>query len=1184
MSVASYDAVIKLVVQGEEALKRIQDRVDKLYKTINDLESKKKFAGTEAAATFVRKQANELERVLAVSKQIIKQDEQRVIQQSKLNSAVDLYERRLKQTVNSGAAGLKKFEGQIKEIEAAFKFFKDRGNVAAVQALATELGRMVEYSNSVSRNERARAANQSKVFEYVKQINSYEAQGLKVAEARKKLAEFTAVASTNQLNEAKKYADAVERQLRLLREQAAVQKQVAAETNVLQSALAKLEATQRELENNKLDQKALQVQAAFDRQAAAAAESAAQLDKLNARQQEFTARTDAAAQAAARQTAAFVRQQRIAKLTAIAVANVPAGPLMLPAAPAGAPAMGGGARPRITGPVERLGGARTQDQADMALRFAQALKEQVRPLSQIQYLYAGIASQAAKLQTIKALPDTAMLNASARGLQTIESIEDKRIARLERIRQKLQQIAAYEASSGTMANAGFGVQGPAVPPGGVPPKSQGRVPAPAGLGFRAQPGGENLALGLGFPLLFGGGAGQVAGGLLGSFFGEGFGGQILGSAIGQQLEDAQRRIAEIGTALNTLNMDELKKSTVLVTDELENQVRLLQEAGRAEEARAVVAKQVTLQTGLLPETVGDITNNVTLLGNSWNEFLGAVSGTLAIIGTPFISALTVITQGLTKALQGVNIIASGAGIILKRFVELAAKIPFLQPILQFIQDKTKAIAETEKSRLVPLQQLTDGQLRELANNQKLLQIESQRTLGRTIAEKQINLEVDKQLANERIRTEYAEKAKQIRQEYGTITSEVGQRELDLALSMNSALEAQALNQQSIKDKLTEQSLALEINAEQYAQATAAVQTQVAALDRGNQITQARYSAEAALNDLYGAQLTRQYELAATTQERFNIALRMFEQQTRAAQLEYDQTLNNNALLVAKAQIEANLVSLKYKQLEAEKALAVAYAKSRGNTSDQIKSITEAYDKGLGLQKEAVETAYSQVEATKDIASNQNVVADAVYKTKVIQAESQLAQKLVSKEIGMSESAANNLAGRLATGVYRANELAGAMSRVTQQSAQAAQQLQNALNIQNMLRIAAAATPTTTTTTTTTTTAADSVPAYAYGGFVSKPTYALIGEGGQGEYIVPQSKAAGFAANYLSGSRGAAAIPGGGSGNEAAPTINIQTGPVLQQNGQTYVTMQDFEQGLQSVAASLLGNTRSAGGRRYAGVR
>jgi len=46
-------------------------------------------------------------------------------------------------------------------------------------------------------------------------------------------------------------------------------------------------------------------------------------------------------------------------------------------------------------------------------------------------------------------------------------------------------------------------------------------------------GFQSAALGVGFPLLFGGGPGSIAGGLAGSAFG--FGGQILGSAIGQQL-------------------------------------------------------------------------------------------------------------------------------------------------------------------------------------------------------------------------------------------------------------------------------------------------------------------------------------------------------------------------------------------------------------------------------------------------------------------------------------------------------------------------------------------------------------------------------------------------------------------------------------------------------------------------
>jgi len=47
---------------------------------------------------------------------------------------------------------------------------------------------------------------------------------------------------------------------------------------------------------------------------------------------------------------------------------------------------------------------------------------------------------------------------------------------------------------------------------------------------------ENLLLGAGFPLLFGGGPGAVGGGLLGSLFGDGFGGQIFLSALGTQLD------------------------------------------------------------------------------------------------------------------------------------------------------------------------------------------------------------------------------------------------------------------------------------------------------------------------------------------------------------------------------------------------------------------------------------------------------------------------------------------------------------------------------------------------------------------------------------------------------------------------------------------------------------------------
>jgi hypothetical protein len=52
----------------------------------------------------------------------------------------------------------------------------------------------------------------------------------------------------------------------------------------------------------------------------------------------------------------------------------------------------------------------------------------------------------------------------------------------------------------------------------------------------------------------------------------------------------------------------------------------------------------------------------------------------------------------------------------------------------------------------------------------------------------------------------------------------------------------------------------------------------------------------------------------------------------------------------------------------------------------------------------------------------------------------------------------------------------------------------------------------------------SLPRFAEGGVVSGPTLAMVGEGGEPEYIVPQSKASTFAANWMAGVRGPAAIP------------------------------------------------------------
>jgi hypothetical protein len=64
---------------------------------------------------------------------------------------------------------------------------------------------------------------------------------------------------------------------------------------------------------------------------------------------------------------------------------------------------------------------------------------------------------------------------------------------------------------------------------------------------------ESIALGVGFPLLFGGGTGSVLGSLAGSFVGNGFGGQILGGAIGQAIDELVTKSAELRKSLADLN-------------------------------------------------------------------------------------------------------------------------------------------------------------------------------------------------------------------------------------------------------------------------------------------------------------------------------------------------------------------------------------------------------------------------------------------------------------------------------------------------------------------------------------------------------------------------------------------------------------------------------------------------------
>lgn len=114
----------------------------------------------------------------------------------------------------------------------------------------------------------------------------------------------------------------------------------------------------------------------------------------------------------------------------------------------------------------------------------------------------------------------------------------------------------------------------------------------------------------------------------------------------------------------------------------------------------------------------------------------------------------------------------------------------------------------------------------------------------------------------------------------------------------------------------------------------------------------------------------------------------------------------------------------------------------------------------------------------------------------------------------------------------------------------------------------------------------SAPAFAEGGYVNRPTLGLIGEAGEGEYIIPESKMAQAAANFLAGSRGRDVIPtspGTATASVASPVINITTGPVVEFDGKRYVSVADLERAMRITADGVIGRLRTPSARIALGM-
>jgi hypothetical protein len=788
----------------------------------------------------------------------------------------------------------------------------------------------------------------------------------------------------------------------------------------------------------------------------------------------------------------------------------------------------------------------------------------------------------------------AALEAYQSELLDLQRIVSRTSPEFRELEQAIRQMDVAMGRGGQFGPQLPPVQGPALPANFIPP---GRAatgarggPPPGSLAFNPNAAAENLALGAGFPLLFGGGVGQVAGGLLGSFFGSGFGGQILGSAIGQQLEDALRRISEIGTVTKTLNLDALRDSVIAVNSDLDVTVERLIKAGKANAAQTEIAKQVTLQTGLLPEQTAATSQAVNGLGTAWNEVVGAVSGLLSIVGTPFVTALAVIAQGIAKAVQLINY-------ALQLVIRTAPPLALLEKLFTAIGNALPAINEEQEKIQAEIEKQTDSYSSQIELALKLEDIDKRRNKGNSVAAKINNNEFDRQEKQLQLNAKLQKEIEAVRLKYkGQDTklvedqikglAEIEKREINRATArQRERLELEKINEQygsilnglertaalgeqrtllaqlagalteeeaQILNTLNEQSLVIDTilaKRRQLAelkqggagtQQLSALAKEITALEnktiqldiqvRKDALEQIRRDLESAtaaanrqldiqVNTIQGQNTLYQSQLQLL-QAQNSLSLQRIDQEEAFLRKTIETTDNVKTqeeayralFVVAQARYKIALFNIKI-----ERAATIAEIKSRVQLLDievrrqQIKYeelrvlALEAKARGI-IKKEHLEALQLQggvVELQKrsynfavENAGIQRKIADTVYR-----------QKVEAAGLAYNQEVAALRTERLASGMERA--------------ASASMSMQNSLAANSFTKKVYGSTTTTTTLPTGTPIPGSKVVPFARGGIVTKPTLAIVGEAGT-EYIVPQSKAEGFAANYLSGARGSSA--------------------------------------------------------------
>ena len=647
---------------------------------------------------------------------------------------------------------------------------------------------------------------------------------------------------------------------------------------------------------------------------------------------------------------------------------------------------------------------------------------------------------------------------------------------------------------------------------------------------------QNAALGVGFPLLFGGGLGSIAGGLLGSA--GGFGGQILGSAIGQQFDKAVEQILKVSDVVSSTaaSFEFLSENALYSNDQTKKLAKRLADLGKVQE----LAK---LNAGELVKLIGNKgVQSLQDLNEEWKDLLSGV----AELGLAIGGFLSQYLQPLVKFLNDTvgNINQGNRLRALQKDLEGTPEGTALAKRIAELKKQNQEKGQIEGATVIRADGLTNPQVKGLLEEFQPLntpkvkipvtdqdietfqdaidsaaadELQIQREISRELL-KQAKLEQD--IATVGL-SDIDRVAKEL-ENFDKITTL--KRDVLIIEEEDARLLEKKLQNLDLERTLQRELLLIE-------QGKARAAEKLRGVEAAQQVEAVNNAAQTAIDaaNLRPSGNKNADQLAA-------LQLRQFTQRTNQVR-KYDNAIESlTARQSELAEADQEGIKRLQQQIDTQQRLKDAYLETRTGVEEaQIAQLqfnqvlqdampfADAFASSLtsGLQELIAGTKTAE-EAFADFLRN---IADVFMKT----AAQMIAQSIA---LGVAKMFAGLNTGTLSganPGNFNLNAFAGAF------------------------------------------TPGGSMP-FAEGGYVSSPTRAIIGEGGEPEYVIPASKMRESMTRYSRGARGSDVIPkagaSGASGEGGATAVSAPIDVrfnVERINNVDYVTAEQFQQGLQQAA-------------------